>query len=48
MPVTIPYSVVEKIREAAKERGEEASGWCRATAGKAVRKWGSTDEFIRY
>ena len=34
--VTLPAPVVEKIREAAKERGEDSSGWCRATLIKCV------------
>ena len=41
MVVTLPAPVVEKIEEAAKERGETAAGWCRAELIAAVEAPGS-------
>ena len=43
MVVTLPAPVIEKIEEAAKERGETAEGWCRAELIAAVEAPGSDD-----
>ena len=41
--VTLPFNVLKQIKEAAKERGEDAEGWCRAELIALIEGEGATE-----